>query len=141
MVRRGTTAEVTMTLEGVATEDIENLYLSVVQGTLVIEKGIDELTVEDGDVTATLTEEETLALRANAWIEMQLTGRKADGTAFAGTITKDIVRPVLRADATATESTGTATDSEDSATESNTDDSGNTATDEEVEEMLGDVFN
>lgn len=88
-ITRGTTPPIALTVAGLDTSRIVQAWLTIVCGSVVINRDIGGLTLtqsgDDGAVTTVLTQEETLTLpnREGAPVKIQLRVLFDDGTAAA----------------------------------------------------------
>lgn len=94
-MRRGTTPTITYNVDIDLTSALE-LYVTLVQdGTTVVEKSIDDVTITSKSVSFTLTQEETLNLNQGK-ILMQIRVKMPDGTALASNIMAGDVAQILK---------------------------------------------
>ena len=87
---RGTTATISITVEGYEPDEIEKLYFTVKQGNVNYTKTLDDeaIKVKNNVISLTLTEAETLSFSTDGYIEAQIRGVKKDGSVFATAIDK-----------------------------------------------------
>ena len=99
MIARGTTPTIRMTCSIIDVSSIDAAYLTVKQGSLVIEKDLQDATVVHSSSANYLewsfTQEETLSLDAMAQVEMQVRYR-ANGKAYESPIVVDTVYRILK---------------------------------------------
>lgn len=93
---RGTTPDIIATLTGVDLSDVVVLYVTLQQGSVVVEKNLDEVIIDGSEIHVTLTQEETLSFTANTEVKMQVRGLMSDGRAFATNIRTATVKPILK---------------------------------------------
>lgn len=94
-MRRGTTQTLTFNLSEPI--DIEALYITFNQNDkTVLEKTLDNVSVEGGQIVLPLEQEDTLALSASKTVLIQLRIRDTDGNAYASKILKLYVNEILK---------------------------------------------
>ena len=94
---RGTTPTIQVNLSNVDFTNVSELWFTISQlGRVIINRELDEVTIEGTTITVTLTQEETLALRANANTRLQVRLLMNDGCAMATPITKLDVNGILK---------------------------------------------
>lgn len=75
----------------------EVLYITYEQdGHEVLEKDINSVDIETDRVTVKLTQEETLSLKAQKNVEIQIRARYPDGTAVASNIINTSAKRILK---------------------------------------------
>lgn len=94
---RGTTPTIQVNLSNVDFTNVSELWFTISQlGRPIINRDLDEVTIEDTAISVTLTQEETLALRANANTRLQIRILMADGCAMATPAVKLDVNGILK---------------------------------------------
>ena len=94
---RGTTPTIQVNLSNVDFTNVSELWFTISQlGRVIINRELDEVTIEGTTISVTLTQEETLALRANANTRLQVRLLMADGCAMATPIVKLDVNAILK---------------------------------------------
>lgn len=94
-MRRGTTPTLQITVTGLSKIEIQNLYLTLEQQGVVIEKTEADVSIEGEVISAALTQEETLSLTAKMDVAMQLRVLSKSGTACASNIVPVPVGEIL----------------------------------------------
>ena len=95
-IRRATTPKQTFILELTGVPDLTQILITYAQkGTIVFEREKDAMTIEDNKVWFRLTQEETLSLRQNIPVEIQVRVFTPDGNALASDIFEVSVERVL----------------------------------------------
>lgn len=84
---RGTTPTITYTFDTIVVADITECYLTIIQGSNVLEKELSDATVGESSLSWTLTQAETLALDAGKSATAQIR-YKVGSSAYASKITK-----------------------------------------------------
>lgn len=95
-MRRGTTPTLQITVTGLSKIEIQNLYLTLEQQGVVIEKTEADVSIEGEVISATLTQEETLSLTAKMDVAMQLRVLSTNNTAYASNIVTVPVEAILK---------------------------------------------
>ena len=95
-MRRGTTPTLQITVTGLTDIEIQNLYLTLRQGQITIEKTESGVSIDGEVITATLTQEETLSLVAKVDVALQLRVLSANNTAYASNIVTVPVEAILK---------------------------------------------
>lgn len=95
-MRRGTTPTLQITVKGLSEIEIQNLYLTLEQQGVVIEKTETDVSIDSEVISATLTQEETLSLTAKMDVVMQLRVLSANNTAYASNIVTVPVEAILK---------------------------------------------
>ena len=87
---QGTTPTITLTIqsESVDLTQAQNVYVSIVQGAIEIEKTGDDLEITERSVSVWLTQEETLKLSVGATAEVQVNWTFLDGNRVCRAATK-----------------------------------------------------
>lgn len=101
---RGTTPTHTFTLpDGLKTATLSALYITYAQrGTTVLEKTLSDVTINNGVITCTLTQADTLAFKVvdqycgGDKVDIQVRLKTSDGTAMASDIMRIPVQDVLK---------------------------------------------
>lgn len=101
---RGTTPTHTFTLpDTLKTATISTLYITYAQhGTTVLEKTLDDVTINDGVIICTLTQADTLAFEVldqrckHDTVDVQVRLRTAGGTAMASDIMSVTIMDILK---------------------------------------------
>lgn len=95
-IRRATTPKQTFILELSNVPDLTEILITYAQkGTIVFERTKDAMTIEDNKVWFRLTQEETLSLRQNVPVEIQVRVFTPDGNALASDIFEVSVERIL----------------------------------------------
>lgn len=95
-MRRGTTPTFKFTLP-IDTSSIVAVYISVAQHRkIIIEKTIDDCTLDGNLISVKLTQDETLLLVESNTTEIQLRMRLADGSALASQIFSESTERILK---------------------------------------------
>jgi hypothetical protein len=94
-MRRGTTPTLQITVTGLSEIEIQNLYLTLEQQGVVIEKTEADVSIDSEVISATLTQEETLSLTAKMDVAMQLRVLSTNNTAYASNIVTVPVEAIL----------------------------------------------
>ena len=82
---------------GVDLREAEVVWLTYKQGSrIVIDKVKDDLEIEENRVTVHLTQKETLALKQNLDVRIQIRARFPDGTAVKSTIVDTTASEILK---------------------------------------------
>lgn len=93
---RGTTARITFNVP-VETSQISVAYVTFTSDNEVVcEKNLSQLTLGDGKIVCQLTQAESLSLKPNTRVRVQLRARLIDGTAIASKIRDLSVGNVLK---------------------------------------------
>lgn len=95
-MRRGTTPTLQITVTGLTDIEIQNLYLTLRQGQITIEKTESGVSIDGEVITATLTQEETLSLVAKVDVALQLRVLSTNNTAYASNIVTVPVEAILK---------------------------------------------
>lgn len=95
-MRRGTTPTLQITVTGLTDIEIQNLYLTLRQGQITIEKTEADVSIDGEAITATLTQEETLSLVAKVDVALQLRVLSTNNTAYASNIVTVPVEAILK---------------------------------------------
>lgn len=93
---RGTTPDIICTLSGVDFSEIKSIYATIRQGSVVVEKTIDDVVINYPHIHIFLTQEETLKFAGNKTASIQIRGLSNDGTAWATGIKSTTVKPILK---------------------------------------------
>lgn len=97
---RGTTPTITLTVDGLSEINLRSAYLTIMQTTkeqrVVIEKTLGDMSIDGEVVSVTLSQADTLKLKANVKAEVQLRFLSQGGTAYATQITKYPVKEILK---------------------------------------------
>ena len=94
---RGTTPGLEINVGDIDLTKVTELWLTLSQhGTVKINKTLDEVTIDGSTVTCTLTQEETLDLKAHASTLVQMRFLMDDGQAMATPIVKVPVEAILK---------------------------------------------
>jgi len=94
---RGTTPDLEINVGDIDLSQVTDLWLTLSQhGTVVINKTLEEVTIDGSTVTCTLTQEETLALKAHSSTLIQMRFLTNDGQAMATPIVKVPVDAILK---------------------------------------------
>ena len=96
MIARGTTPTIRYTFSLVDVSAIVVAYLTIKQGSLVIEKDLTSATIGDGYLEWTLTQEETLSLAENKEVKIQCRYRTNEGMAYASRIETENTYKLLK---------------------------------------------
>lgn len=89
---RGTTPTLTFTLP-FSVVNIDNAYVTFAQsGAVVIDKPLEDLQLDGNTITVTLTQEETLSLRENTSVEMQVSIRDGEKVMRSQILTTTVKR-------------------------------------------------
>lgn len=95
-IRRATTPKQTFILELNNVPELTEILITYAQkGTIVFERTKDAMTIEDNKVWFRLTQEETLSLRQNVPVEIQVRVFTPDGNALASDIFEVSVERIL----------------------------------------------
>lgn len=95
-MRRGTTPSHIFTCD-IDLTDAEVLYISYEQeDKIIIEKTLDDVTIDAETITVKLTQAETLALKMNQGVKIQIRARFPDGTAVASNIINTRAEEILK---------------------------------------------
>ncbi len=95
-IRRATTPKQTFILELSNVPDMNEILITYSQkGTIMFERRKDAMTIEDNKVWFRLTQEETLSLRQNVPVEVQVRVFTPDGNALASAVFEVSVERVL----------------------------------------------
>ena len=95
-IRRATTPKQTFTLDLQDVADLTQILITYSQrGTIMFEREKDAMTIEDKTVWFRLTQEETLSLRENVPVEIQVRVFTPDGNALASEVFEVSVERVL----------------------------------------------
>lgn len=87
MIPRGTTTEIQYSFDQVSVADITVCYLTLKQGSLIIEKTLTDATVGESTLTWRLTQAETLQFNDSEVIESQIR-YIANGEAYVSKVGK-----------------------------------------------------
>lgn len=98
MVPRGTTPTIRYTFSIVEVENIASAYLTIQQGSLVIEKSLADADVGDGYLEWNLSQSETLSLDEKENIEIQCKYKMTDGKVYTSKIYTTDVYKILKED-------------------------------------------
>jgi hypothetical protein len=89
---RGTTPTLTFTLP-FSTENIDNAYITFAQyGTVKIDKPLQDCKCDDNKLVVRLTQEETLSLRCDCAVEMQISIRAGENVMRSQIISTTVER-------------------------------------------------
>ena len=98
-ITRGTTPSIKYKFNVVDVSDIAVAYMTIKQGTVMIEKDLSDANVdtEENSLTWTLTQDETLLIQYSSLsVSVQCRYRLADGTAGASRITSVPADAILK---------------------------------------------
>lgn len=94
---RGTTPQLKVIVTGVDFTEVAELWLTIGQnGRPIVNKDLEDLTIEDNTIYVTFTQEDTLALRACSSTYLQLRVLMNDGTAIATPVKKLNVNEIIK---------------------------------------------
>jgi hypothetical protein len=94
---RGTTPDLVINVGDIDMSHVTELWLTLSQhGTEKINKTLDDVTVDGSTISCTLTQEETLSLKASPSTVMQMRFLMDDGQAMATPIVKVPVEAILK---------------------------------------------
>lgn len=97
---RGTTPTITLTVDGLSDIELHSAYLTIKQTvdgqSIYIEKTLRNMTINGNLVSVTLTQADTLKLKANTKVEVQLRFLSENGTSYATRIVKYPVKDILK---------------------------------------------
>lgn len=94
---RGTTPQLEVIVTGVDFAEVAELWLTIGQnGRPIVNKDLEDLTIEDNTIYITFTQEDTLALRACSSTYLQLRVLMNDGTAIATPVKKLNVNEIIK---------------------------------------------
>ncbi len=94
---RGTTPQLEVIVTGVDFTEVAELWLTIGQnGRPIVNKDLEDLTIEDNTIYVTFTQEDTLALRACSSTYLQLRVLMNDGTATATPVKKLNVNEIIK---------------------------------------------
>lgn len=94
---RGTTPQLEVIVTGVDFAEVAELWLTIGQnGRPIVNKDLEDLTIEDNTIYVTFTQEDTLALRACSSTYLQLRVLMNDGTAIATPVKKLNVNEIIK---------------------------------------------
>lgn len=94
---RGTTPQLEVIVTGVDFTEVAELWLTIGQnGRPIVNKDLEDLTIEDNTIYVTFTQEDTLALRACSSTYLQLRVLMNDGTAIATPVKKLNVNEIIK---------------------------------------------
>lgn len=94
---RGTTPQLEVVVTGVDFAEVAELWLTIGQnGRPIVNKELEDLTIEDNTIYVTFTQEDTLALRACSSTYLQLRVLMNDGTAIATPVKKLNVNEIIK---------------------------------------------
>ena len=96
MIVRGTTPTIRYTFSNVDIADIATCYLTIKQGTTVIEKTLQDATAGDGYLDWVLSQAETLSLDENQNAEVQIRYKMTSGMVYASTISTGLPYKILK---------------------------------------------
>lgn len=86
-VIRGTTPKIRFTFRKIAISDIETAFLTIKQNnSKVIEKSLEDATIGEQYLTFPLSQEDTLKLKANTTLKIQIRWKLFDGNAGASKV-------------------------------------------------------
>lgn len=95
---RGTTPTLKFTVP-FSTEEIQAAFVTMKQGGQIVidkEAGKDGCACNDKEISVTLTQDETLMLKACQTIEIQIRIKDKDGNAFASQIIKTFAEEIIK---------------------------------------------
>lgn len=96
LIRRATTPKQTFTLDLENVADLSEILITYAQrGVIMIERTKDSMIIEDNKVSFRLTQEETLSLRDNIPVEIQVRVFTSDNNALGSDIFEVSVGRVL----------------------------------------------
>ena len=95
---RGTTPTLQFTISSnITMSDIQEMWLTFAQfGKVIISKTMKDMSIDNGVVTVTLTQDETLKLKSGRQTNMQLRLLLNDGTALASGVKRFSIGDVLQ---------------------------------------------
>ena len=94
---RGTTPDLEINVGDIDLSTVTDLWLTLSQhGEVKINKTLEDLTIDGSTVSCTLTQEETLSLKAHSSTLMQMRFLTSDGEAMATPIVKVPVEAILK---------------------------------------------
>lgn len=93
---RGTTPDIVATLTGVSLNNAVALYVTLQQGSLVVQKTLDDVIIDGTDIHIVLTQEETLSFSSDSTAKIQIRGLLEDDRAFATNIGTIPVNSILK---------------------------------------------
>lgn len=93
---RGTTPDIIATLSGVDFSEITSLYVTIRQGSVIVEKTMDDVILKSPDIHITLSQKETLSFSVNKEAQIQIRGMLNGERAFATNIKKTTIKPILK---------------------------------------------
>lgn len=94
---RGTTPQLEVIVTGVDFTEVAELWLTIGQnGRPIVNKDLEDLTIQDNTIYVTFTQEDTLALRACSSTYLQLRVLMNDGTAIATPVKKLNVNEIIK---------------------------------------------
>lgn len=95
-MRRGTTPTHVFKTD-IDLTTVEALFITYKQGSkTVLEKTIDDVTIETDKVTTELTQQDTLAMSSIGEVSIQIRAKFPDGTAVASQIMKRPAKEILK---------------------------------------------
>lgn len=95
-MRRGTTPTIQLTIDGLSDIQIKELYLTLKQESTQMDKMLADVQIENNVISTELTQEETLALKADKKVALQVRILANDNTAFATNILSVPVEQILK---------------------------------------------
>nr|DAU75695.1 MAG TPA: hypothetical protein [Caudoviricetes sp.] len=93
-MRRGTTPTIKLKSD-IANIELHSAYLTLKQRGTVIEKTLQDMTIDGEWISCTLTQQETLSLTAGV-LELQLRCLSKGGTAYASQVVEFPVEKILK---------------------------------------------
>lgn len=94
-MRRGTTVTLDITISSISNSDIKSLYVTVVQGTVVVEKAIEDMKLEEDKISVFFSQEDTLKF-SNGSADLQIRGVTHNGNAFASSVHRVPILQILK---------------------------------------------
>lgn len=95
-MRRGTTPTIKATVVGLQDVEIDEIYLTVKQLGVEIEKSGSDIVVDGDEISVTLTQQETLSLAGGSSAAIQVRVLSKNGTAYASNIVTVPVGEILK---------------------------------------------
>lgn len=95
-MRRGTTPTIKLTVSGISDIEIDKIFLTIKQRSVVVEKEKSDITINDDILQVTLSQEETLQFSDGIAAEMQLRVLSINGTAYASQILEVSIGQILK---------------------------------------------
>lgn len=95
-MRRGTTPTIKATIVGLQGIEIDEIFLTIKQLGIEIEKSGSDIAVDGDGISATLTQQETLSLAGGSSAAIQVRVLSKNGTAYATNIANLPVGTILK---------------------------------------------